>query len=349
LDQISDLIGRIYESATGAPRAVGLSELMRQAAAAEAAWLVVEDQRTRLLDVADAAGDAAQPPWEIIAASFQQPELSLDSRPVANGGGDRQAATLMVHRGAHRSAVLALARRVPFLPADLERLSVLGPHLRRALGIEEQMSLLRRRSDDAAEAFDSVPLAMMVVDADQRPMSVNRAARDMLADGDGLYIEGGRVEARMQEIATAFTAAVRGATAGEAGRRVGGGLVVPRAGGRRPLTMFMAPMRAADGPGCALIVAKDPERTATIPSDLLARLYGLTVAETRVAVALAQGKSPAEISADLRIKADTVRTNLKRVFAKTDTNRQAELVQLLLSTMPMLVPDGAVGSDPNRR
>lgn len=61
----------------------------------------------------------------------------------------------------------------------------------------------------------------------------------------------------------------------------------------------------------------------------LRRSYGLTRAEARVAVLIAQGLVPKEAAAALGTSWNTVRTQLCRVFAKTGTTRQLELARLL--------------------
>lgn len=63
----------------------------------------------------------------------------------------------------------------------------------------------------------------------------------------------------------------------------------------------------------------------------LQRELGLTRAEARVAVRIGRGQSVAEIATDLGIAAETVRTHLKRSYAKTGTRRQSELARLVLS------------------
>lgn len=61
----------------------------------------------------------------------------------------------------------------------------------------------------------------------------------------------------------------------------------------------------------------------------LQRRFGLTRAEARVAARVADGLRLNEIAADLRIGLETVRTHLKRVYDKTKTRRQVELVLLV--------------------
>jgi DNA-binding CsgD family transcriptional regulator len=58
--------------------------------------------------------------------------------------------------------------------------------------------------------------------------------------------------------------------------------------------------------------------------------YGLTPAEARLAVTLVEGKTLEEAVQLLDITVHTARTQLRSVFAKTETHRQPELIALLL-------------------
>ncbi len=57
---------------------------------------------------------------------------------------------------------------------------------------------------------------------------------------------------------------------------------------------------------------------------------GLSRAEAGVAVALLEGLDAKQVSARLHVSHETVRTHLKRIFEKTRTRRQAELLLVLL-------------------
>ena len=59
--------------------------------------------------------------------------------------------------------------------------------------------------------------------------------------------------------------------------------------------------------------------------------FGLTKAEARLALRLAEGASLASAAEAFDVKLTTIRSQLQQVFAKTGTSRQAELVALLLS------------------
>lgn len=87
-----------------------------------------------------------------------------------------------------------------------------------------------------------------------------------------------------------------------------------------------------------LLWLEDPDQVRPMPLEVLRQRYGLTAAEARVAVRLSQGDSVEEIAAGSQVSLGTVRNQLKQVFAKTDTHRQAQVVQLVLSLAAAL-PD----------
>ncbi|MGO4737875.1 helix-turn-helix transcriptional regulator [Bosea sp. 2KB_26] len=62
---------------------------------------------------------------------------------------------------------------------------------------------------------------------------------------------------------------------------------------------------------------------------MLQRMFGLTMAETRLALQMARGDVPADVARSRRLSRTTIRSQLASVFAKTQTRRQAELVTLL--------------------
>ena len=61
----------------------------------------------------------------------------------------------------------------------------------------------------------------------------------------------------------------------------------------------------------------------------LAKIFGLTPAEAKLACIIARGASPDIAARELKISRETARNQLKSVFAKTGTHRQSALVALL--------------------
>ncbi|WP_156964728.1 helix-turn-helix transcriptional regulator [Methylocapsa aurea] len=66
------------------------------------------------------------------------------------------------------------------------------------------------------------------------------------------------------------------------------------------------------------------------PAAILAKAFGLTPAEAKLACIIARGAGPEIAAMELKISRETARNQLKSIFAKTDTHRQSELVALLL-------------------
>ena len=91
-------------------------------------------------------------------------------------------------------------------------------------------------------------------------------------------------------------------------------------------------------PLCAASPSRSPTQAAPAPDlaglPALARLraeFGLTKAEARLALRLAEGASLASAAHAFNVKLTTIRSQLQQVFAKTGTSRQTELVAMLLS------------------
>ena len=61
----------------------------------------------------------------------------------------------------------------------------------------------------------------------------------------------------------------------------------------------------------------------------LASMFDLTPAEARVASSLAQGLASPRLRTTFDISPETVESHLERIFDKTGTHRQSELLQYL--------------------
>ncbi len=109
--------------------------------------------------------------------------------------------------------------------------------------------------------------------------------------------------------------------------------ILVRREGRLPLILRSLPL---DGPagsfvlGARLLVTITDPRVGSAPqAELLRSLFGMTRAEARLAIHLAAGSSLHQAAERSGITIETVRGQLKAVFSKTGTRRQAELVALL--------------------
>jgi DNA-binding CsgD family transcriptional regulator len=80
----------------------------------------------------------------------------------------------------------------------------------------------------------------------------------------------------------------------------------------------------------AILSVSRPDHLAGLRQDMLKSKYGLTRAEAKFSVELLDGGGREGVAKRLGISSATARTHLSRIFAKTGTTRQAELVALIL-------------------
>jgi DNA-binding CsgD family transcriptional regulator len=170
-----------------------------------------------------------------------------------------------------------------------------------------------------------------------RLIDTNAAGERILRIGDGLMIRNGHLCARRSFETTKLAYLIANA-ASESGPSAGC-MLVARRSGRRPYVVRVAPVSAGlagyDLPMAMILVAAPDEIRVSEPE--LAELYGLTPAESRVAVALAQGKRLADLVGEFGVHITTLRTQLSATLKKCGVRRQADLVSLVAS-IPVLHP-----------
>jgi DNA-binding CsgD family transcriptional regulator len=82
----------------------------------------------------------------------------------------------------------------------------------------------------------------------------------------------------------------------------------------------------------AILVLRDRHAGHAHGAKVLAGTFGLTAAETEVAVALAAGSSREAIAATRNVSPETLRAQLKSLYLKTGCRRETELA-LLVTTL----------------
>jgi DNA-binding CsgD family transcriptional regulator len=230
--------------------------------------------------------------------------------------------------------------RGPFQKEDLDGVRLLVPHLQRALGIHARLQGAEMRAGAAAEALDRIIGGVILLDERRAPILTNRTADRILATNDGLVLDwDGPVASTPQQTGELRGLLSDAAKTGDGkGVRAGGVLRLARPSGRPALEVVVTPIRREssplfDGRGTAAVFVADPDARAELPPRLR-QLYGLTRVEAEVAARLVKGMGLPEIAEDLGVTIHTVRGHLKRLFAKTNTHRQAELVRVLLTGLP---------------
>ncbi|AEG93973.1 helix-turn-helix transcriptional regulator [Ramlibacter tataouinensis] len=217
-----------------------------------------------------------------------------------------------------------------FDAADEERLSRLTPHLSRASRMYFDTAVLRNRGTLASAVLSHIQVPVLVVAASSQLLLASPAAEGRLRSAAHL-----RLTPRSSLIATlsesALARAIRAATAP---RPRGTYLQLRGAGSVPPLVACVAPMSArselasAWQQPLAIILLEGAAEPASL-EEVLRLLHGLAPAEARVAVRIAQGFSPADISQQTGTSVQTIRKQVKSVFAKLGARRQSEVAHLV--------------------
>jgi DNA-binding CsgD family transcriptional regulator len=110
-----------------------------------------------------------------------------------------------------------------------------------------------------------------------------------------------------------------------------------RAAGSTPLTSGARRGAGVSYAAVATVFVSKAVLDLPSPPEAVAQEFDLTPAELRVLFAVVEVGGVSDVAEVLGISAATVKTHLQRLFEKTDTTRQAELVKLVAGYANALV------------
>lgn len=254
------------------------------------------------------------------------------------GYGDNTIAVLERSATALTCLVTTHSEQVWGDPEPRRRMELLVPHVRRAVAIGEVVQRHRIEAETLADAVDALSAGVLLVDEAGCVVRANAAGRAMLAAGDMLHLQDDALAVRaVRGSPHALIDAIASATRNEP--IVGPhGVAIPLvAGNGDRYVAHVLPLTSgkrrnagcASRAGAAVFVHK-AEVGGLLPLEAVARQFGLSPAELRVlAVVVEVGGSLTDIAEVLGLSEPTVKTHLRRLFEKTDTGRQADLVRLV--------------------
>jgi DNA-binding CsgD family transcriptional regulator len=224
--------------------------------------------------------------------------------------------------------------RGPFTPEDAGRLARVGPYLGKIVSLAQKFAAFDAGSKLSALA--RVSSAAVVIDATGRATQMNLPAQNLL--GEDFNLVRGRPAAhdsasnrRLQQLVSSVLHTARG------GAQAYAPIVVDRDEApwllveAMPVTAFGSDLF---GSGRAILLLTDLRSPLRPEATLFCAAFGLTVAEAKLATKLASGVGIEAAASSLGVSRETARSQLKAVFAKTNTRRQAELAGLLARFRP---------------
>jgi DNA-binding response OmpR family regulator/DNA-binding CsgD family transcriptional regulator len=190
------------------------------------------------------------------------------------------------------------------------------------------------------KVLDTLAASVFVVDGSRRLVLANKAGETMLASGQFIQLQRGRIEGRRVLGKDSALHDAINSTLGEKLKDNARGIGVPLlAHDGESAAAYVLPVagndsRATSSPDhCVIFVARRGEEQS-MTTEILRTVFDLTVAEARVAMHIAKGHSPQLIAENLDLSIHTVRTHLKRAFSKTSMADQPSLGALVNSLLP---------------
>ncbi len=223
------------------------------------------------------------------------------------------------------------AEKPAFSEADRKAIRKLAEALARSASLSSAIDHVSQAA--TLEAFDVSNVAAVLLDRQANVLRANRSAERLMSTGVRIVRQ--RLVVSNRKANAALKAALNEVLEAPSDQIRFPPIKIPRRGNKRPMLAHLLRLRGVRGSDMAqaqaAIVLMDPTtRSKPWLVEMLIAAFNLTPAEAALAAELAAGRSLKEIQGNR--SALTVRNQLKRVFSKTHTHRQAELV-LMISQM----------------
>jgi len=214
------------------------------------------------------------------------------------------------------------------------RMGLIVPHIRRAVLIGNVLDLNATEKTAFADTLSGLAAGVFLVDKDARVIFANTSGRIMLDEGKILRQKDSVLTTIHPRIGTTLPDVIVSARDGDAAIGVNG-IAVPLSSPPEPWLAHVLPLtsgaRLRAGiahSAVAAVFVHQASLEAPSAMETMAKLYRLSPSELRVLAAVIEVGSISAVAAVVGIAEATVKTHLQRLFAKTGTNRRADLVKL---------------------
>ena len=361
-DPLGRIIPRIHDAGLDPRLWTGVLQSLTEAMGAIGAAYIVRNARTGRVEWANFLGPSAEfrsdyithfaaidpftelftdhgGTWMRLSEHLSAPELRrnewYNGFVLRCGVGDIIAAQI-TNTGSH-TVVFGIHEGIgekPLCTSHLKRLNRLLEPLGRAAEVQLRLRELGWKSAVAARAFDQLSTGVIVVDAHSLVIEMNGLAERVVGRGDGLTFRDGALSAarvfEKAKLLVAIASATRPGAAATSSR-----ILIGRQGGKHDYILALSPLGIDLGfypDPMALIIVVDPEARCPKADDLSA-YFGLSFAESRLAIQLMSGKPLGAVAAESGASKATLRSQLRSILKKIKVERQADLL-LVLGRVP---------------
>lgn len=274
---------------------------------------------------------------ESIIDRRQQARSEFYGEVIRPMGGYHSLFGVTQHAGKDQTALLTACRTSrgkSFEARQRQRLAAFMPHLETALRLQRRLLSMTATNWWHEEVLNALPVGIILLDAHGLPCYANRMAESLLGTSDFLTLSARHgLTARDATANRQLRQALLGAL-GQLAPAPTSPVRLRQPGGNDEIWIRVAPLATgavafdAWSPARIMVLLDGPDSPALDP-EKLARTFGFSPRETALAQTLLDGQELGAAATRLGVGRETVRSQLKSLFNKTETNRQAELAEVL--------------------
>ena len=210
------------------------------------------------------------------------------------------------------------------------------PQIRQFVRVRQALVRAGARDTTVTTLLDNSRIGVLHLDRRGRILAANDRAGSILQHGDGLSDREGVLRARTPADQLRLKRLVAEALPTSGTAAVSGSMLLRRSFGLPPLVLHVKPVGVPQPDYgarhvAALVLLVEPGSRHRIDPGLVARVLGLTPAESQVAVWLAEGRSVREMAQARGVTERAIYWHLNQIYQKWSISRQADLVRLVLS------------------
>jgi DNA-binding CsgD family transcriptional regulator len=216
------------------------------------------------------------------------------------------------------------------------RMCLLAPHVRRAVLIGNVIDLRQAEASMFAEMVGSLACAVFFVDANARILFANAAAQNLLGDGKVVRNIESALAAFDPEADKALRSVFAASADGDAAVGTAGVAVLLSVSPTElwlahvlPMTSGVRQQARTSYAAAAAVFVRKASPDAPSSMETVAKLYRLTASELRVLQSVMETGGVRTMANTLGLSEATVKTHLQRLFTKTGTRRQSDLIKLV--------------------
>jgi DNA-binding CsgD family transcriptional regulator len=249
--------------------------------------------------------------------------------------------SVLLDKTADGFSYFGMAKSEPVDDELRRKLTAIFPHMLRSTLTNQVLHRNAAVASPIIHILDELKAAVFLLDGNGNITHTNESGQGILARKDFLRSERGQLVAADPRLDRILRDAATASILGD-GAAKSESIALPFVahGGERfvghflPLTSGRRRNTGVAYEATAVLFVSKASLDSSAASDIIKNIFKLTPAEARVLLRVVELGGVSETARNLDVAESTVKTHLGRIFTKTDTKRQADLVKLIAAFSP---------------